>query len=160
MTARFPNRIGRYWQRLRTGERVLFFTVGVLLVFGFFFWLAAITHTTDVLRVRDVYEATPESDEGFQLVKAYGCRNCHTVLKTGEWGLAPVLDGEGTRRTYTWIRAYLEDPDRQMRGKTLHDGSYATNFSEMPDGEKDAITLFLFAQKSMPGSANYGTPPE
>ncbi|MBI5137892.1 MAG: c-type cytochrome [Nitrospirae bacterium] len=160
MATRLPDRLRHYWQRLRTGERVLFFTVGVLLVFGFFFWLAAITGTSDVMRVRDVYESSPEADRGLQRVKAYGCRNCHTVLKVGEWGLAPVLDGEGTRRTYTWIRAYLEDPNRQMRGKTLHDGRYATNFAEVPEAEKNAIAAFLFAQKAMPGSANYGSPPE
>ncbi len=148
------------WKRLKTGERVLMFTVFILLVFGFFFWLAAITGTSDILRVRDIYEGSPEADKGMQLFKRYGCRNCHTVLKVGEWGLGPVLDGEGTRRTYTWIRAYLEDPNRQMQGKTLHDGKYATDFSEMSDSELDSITIFLFAQKSMPGSANYMEPPQ
>ena len=138
----------------------MFFTTGVMLVFGFFFWLAAITGTTDVLRVRDVYEYTPETDKGFKLVQNYGCRNCHTVLKVGEWGMGPGLDGEGTRRTFTWIRAYLEDPMRQMKGKSLHDGKYAEDFSAIPGEEKDAIATFLFAQKAMPGSANYGKPPE
>jgi len=149
-----------FWDRLKMGERVLFFTVLVLLVFGFFFWLAAITNTTDLLRVRDIYEGSPEADKGMHLVKRYGCRNCHTVLNIGEWGLAPVLDGEGTRHPYGWIRAYVEDPNRQMQGKTLHDGHYATDFSEIPASELDSITIFLFAQKSMPGSPNYMKPPE
>jgi hypothetical protein len=148
------------WGRLKTGERVLMFTVGIMLVFGFFFWLAAITGTTDILRVRDIYEGSPKADKGMQLVKRFGCRNCHTVLKIGEWGLGPVLDGEGTRRTYSWIRAYLEDPHRQMSGKTLHDGKYAMDFSVFTEEEKELIATFLFAQKSMPGSANYMVPPE
>jgi len=148
------------WSRLKTGERVLMFTFAVLLVFAFFFWLAAITGTSDLFRVRDVYEGSPKADKGMKIVKAFGCRNCHTVLKVGEWGLAPVLDGEGTRRTYSWIRAYLEDPNRQMQGKTLHDGKYAMDFSEFSAEEKELVATFLFAQKSMPGSANYMVPPK
>ena len=148
------------WVRLKQGERVLFFTVGVLLVIGFVFWLLAITHVTNVMRVRDVFEDSPEADEGLALVKAHGCRNCHSVLNIGEWGLGPGLDGLGTRKTYAWIRAYLEDPAAQMGGKTLHNGSYGTDFSEFTATEKNRIATFLFAQKSLPGSANYGAPPE
>lgn len=148
-----------FWSRLKLGERVLFFMVGVLLVFGFVFWLLAITGVTNVMRVRDYYEGSPEADKGFDLVRRHGCRNCHTVLKIGEWGLAPELDGIGTRRTYQWIRAYLEDPARQMGGKTLHNGSYGPDFSRLTSTEKDLIATFLFAQKSMPGSATYSAPP-
>jgi hypothetical protein len=150
----------RFWSRLKQGERVLFFTAGVLLVFGFVFWLLAITGVTDVMRVRDVYEGGAEADEGLALVKRYGCRNCHNVLNTGEWGLGPGLDGIGSRRTYQWIRAYLEDPARQMEGKTLHNGTYGPDFSKLTPEEKDRIATFLFANKSLPGSANYGAPPQ
>lgn len=153
-------RLWAFWATLRLGERVLAFTVAVLLVFGFVFWLLAITGVIDILRVRDVYEGSPEADVGLALVKRYGCRNCHTVLKVGEWGLAPGLDGIGTRHDYTWIRAYLEDPSRQMKGKTLHDGRYAMDFSQLTPAERDSIATFLFAQKSMPGSANYPEPPK
>jgi len=153
-------RVMRFWAGLKLGERVLFFMVAVLLVFGFVFWLLAITHVTNVLRVRDYYESTPEADMGYDLVRRHGCRNCHSVLKIGEWGLAPELDGIGTRHTYQWIRAYLEDPARQMDGKTLHNGQYGPYFSAFDGREKDLIATFLFAQKSMPGSANYGERPE
>ncbi len=153
-------RVITQWNKLKQGERVLFFMVGVLLVFGFVFWLLAITHVTDIMRVRDIYEESPEADEGYEMVRSHGCRNCHQVMKIGEWGLAPGLDGEGTRRTYTWIRAYLEDPMRQMQGRSLHDGNYATDFSELSAHEKNRMTTFLFALKAMPGSANYGSPPE
>jgi hypothetical protein len=153
-------RARRFWSGLKQGERVLFFMVGVLLVFGFVFWLLAITDTIDVLRVRDVYEGSPEADKGLDLVRDHGCRNCHNVLNIGEWGLGPSLDGVGTRRTYQWLRAYLEDPARQMNGKTLHNGTYGPDFSEFSEREKDLIATFLFAQKSMPGSANYGAPPQ
>jgi hypothetical protein len=150
----------RFWSGLKLGERVILFTAGVLLVFGFFFWLAAITGVTEVMRVRDVYEGGVEADKGLDLVKRHGCRNCHNVLNTGEWGLGPGLDGIGSRRTYQWIRAYLEDPARQMGGKTLHNGTYGPDFSEFTPQEKDLIATFLFANKSMPGSANYGEPPK
>jgi len=153
-------RLQAAWGRLKQGERVFFFMAGVLLVFGAVFWLLAITHVTDVLRIRDVYEDSPQADEGLYLVKQHGCRNCHTVLNIGEWGLAPSLDGEGTRHEYMWIRAYLENPSRQMQGKTLHDGRYASDFSEFAATEKDRIATFLFAQKSMPGSANHPEPPK
>ncbi|MDH5527597.1 MAG: c-type cytochrome [Nitrospirota bacterium] len=153
-------RLRTAWDRLKQGERVLFFMVGVMLLFGAVFWLLAITHVTDVLRVRDIYEESPLANEGFKLVQDAGCRNCHSVLKIGEWGLAPSLDGEGTRHDYMWIRAYLEDPARQMQGKTLHDGRYASDFSEFSPPQKDRIATFLFAQKSMPGSANHPQPPQ
>lgn len=153
-------RVMRFWTGLKLGERVLFFMVAVLLVFGFVFWLLAITGVTDVMRVREYYESSPEADRGFDLVRRHGCRNCHTVLKIGEWGLAPELDGIGTRHTYQWIRAYLEDPARQMGGKTLHNGRYGPDFSQFDDREKDLIATFLFAQKTMPGSATYGERPD
>jgi hypothetical protein len=153
-------RLRTEWENLKQGERVLLFMVGVLLLFGAVFWLLAITHVTDVLRVRDVYEGSPLADEGMELVKDAGCRNCHSVLKIGEWGLGPSLDGEGTRHDYMWIRAYLENPARQMQDKTLHDGRYASDFSEFTATQKDRIATFLFAQKSMPGSANYPQPPQ
>jgi hypothetical protein len=149
----------RFWAGLKQGERIFFFMAGVLLVFGFVFWLLAITGATDIMRVRDIYEESPEADQGLELVKHHGCRNCHNVLNEGEWGLAPGLDGIGTRRTYQWIRAYLEDPARQMNGKTLHNGSYGPTFSEFTPRDKDLIATFLFAQKSLPGSPNYGEPP-
>lgn len=152
-------RMRKAWDRLKQGERVFFFMAGVMLVFGAVFWLLAITGVTDVMRVRDIYEGSPEADEGMELLKKSGCRNCHAVLKIGEWGVGPTLDGEGTRRTYMWIRAYLEDPARQMQDKTLHDGRYATDFSEFTAHEKDRLATFLFAQKSMPGSANHPEPP-
>ncbi len=154
------DRLLALWAGLKQGERVLFFTVGVLLVGGFVFWLLAITNVTDVMRVRDVFEDSPEADLGYKLVQDHGCRNCHNVLNIGEWGLAPSLDGLGTRRTYQWIRAYLDDPAKMMGGKTLHNGAYGTDFSELAPIEKDLIATFLFAQKSMPGSANYDKPPE
>jgi len=153
-------KLRRAWAGLRTGERVLFFTAGLLLIFGFFFWLAAITGTTDILRVREVYEETPKTDRGFQIFKRSGCRNCHVVMKIGEWGLAPELDGEGTRRSYAWIRAYLEDPNRQMGGKTLHNGLYGGDFSQFDAEQKELIATFLFAQKSFPGAATYPEPPK
>ncbi|MFQ5509892.1 MAG: hypothetical protein ACE5FN_11245 [Leptospirillia bacterium] len=153
-------RIRKKWHRLKQGERILFFTVAVMAVFGVFFWIAALTGVSDILRVRDIYEESPEANIGYEIVRKRGCRNCHNILKIGEWGLAPGLDGEGSRRTYAWIRAYLEDPARQMQGKTLHDGKYAEDFSDMSEREKNFIATFLFAQKSMPGSSNYSKPPE
>ncbi len=153
-------RLLQFWAGLRQGERVLFFTVGVLLVFGFVFWLLAITHVTDVLRVREYYDESPKADAGFQHFKRLGCRNCHVVFKIGEWGLGPELDGSGTRHTFMWLRAYLEDPKRAMQGKTMHDGSYAMDFTDLTEQERDEIATFLFAQKANPGSATYMTPPE
>jgi len=47
-----------------------------------------------------------------------------------------------------------------MEGKTLHNGTYGSDFSEFAPIEKDLIATFLFAQKSMPGSSNYGEPPK
>lgn len=153
-------KIATFWGTLKQGERVILFMVAMLLVFGVAFWLLAITGTTDVLRVRDIYEGSPRADRGLAVMKRHGCRNCHTFLKVGEWGLAPGLDGEGTRREYMWIRAYLEDPARRMAGKTLHNGEHATDFSELTEQEKDDVATFLFALKAMPGSANFPTPPE
>lgn len=143
---------------MKRGEKVVFgFTI--LIVF------AGIAKgvkqlSTDVPKApRDYYEWTGASLKGHTLYRKMGCNSCHRALGVGEIGVAPVLDGTGTRRTIGWLESYLTKPESLVMG-TAHDGSLGPNFSEdLEPIERKLLAAFLFALKANPGSPNYPRPP-
>ena len=113
---------------------------------------------TDPKKPRDYYEWTESSLQGHALYRRLGCNSCHRALGVGEIGVAPVLDGEGTRRTLEWLQHYMREPAELVPG-TAHDGSLGPDFRNMSDGDRNLLAHFLFALKANPGSPNYPKPP-
>lgn len=107
---------------------------------------------------RDYTEWSEGALKGYELYKRKGCNSCHRVLRVGEIGVAPVLDGEGTRRSRQWLRAYFDDPPAMVPG-SAHDGSLGPDFRVLDTGEKDLLVEFMVSLKSNPGSSNYPLPP-
>ncbi len=107
---------------------------------------------------RDYYEWTDASLEGHGLYRKMGCNSCHRAFNVGEIGVAPVLDGEGTKRELEWLEQYFKDPNSLVAG-TAHDGSLGPDFRTLTENERTLLTEFLFALKSNPGSRNYPRPP-
>jgi hypothetical protein len=79
-------------------------------------------------------------------------------MGVGEIGAAPVLDGEGTRRTMTWLADYFRNPGALVPG-TAHDGSLGPDFRKLSEEERRLLVAFLFGLKANPGSPSYPTPP-
>jgi cbb3-type cytochrome oxidase cytochrome c subunit len=112
----------------------------------------------DPAKPRDYYEWTQAGLDGHAVYRRMGCNNCHRAMGTGEIGVAPVLDGEGTRRTLDWLERYLQDPGTVVPG-SAHDGRLGPDFRRLSTEERAALAAFLFGLKSNPGSPNYPVPP-
>lgn len=141
---------------LKTGEKVVIGLSLLLLVL-------AVSVGTYVSRKaknppKDYFVESPAANAGFSMAMREGCNQCHLIMKTGEFGVAPVLEGEGTKRTKEWITAYINDPKSQITG-TRHNGKDLTDFSKYTPEQKHQFIEFLFAMKSNPGSSNYIAPP-
>lgn len=113
---------------------------------------------TEPSKPRDYYEWSDAGREGRALYGKMGCNNCHRALGVGEIGVAPVLDGEGTRRTLAWLEDYLRDPTAVVPG-TAHDGRLGPDFRKLSANDRRLLAEFLFGLKANPGSPNYPTPP-
>lgn len=143
---------------MKLGEKLMFGFAGVLSIAGVARGLQVI-QSDEPKKVRDYYEWTEEGLEGHALYRRSGCNSCHRALNSGEIGVAPVLDGTGTRRTAEWIDSYLRDPVSLVPG-SAHDGSLGPDFRALNQADRELLTAFLFALKAAPGSRNYPVPPK
>ena len=143
--------------KLKLGEKVVF-GLAVLVA------VAAVGKTVMQARVagpapvRDFYEWTEAGHKGKALYGQFGCNNCHRAMGVGEIGVAPVLDGEGTRRTREWLERYFQNPTAVVAG-SAHDGHLGPDFRDLAAEERHLLKEFLFGLKAGPASPNYPTPP-
>jgi cbb3-type cytochrome oxidase cytochrome c subunit len=143
--------------KLKLGEKLMFGFVALIVA-------AAVAKGVKQMRAhdpakpRDYYEWTQAGLEGQALYGRLGCNSCHRAMGVGEIGVAPVLDGEGTRRSLEWLQAYLRDPGALVQG-TAHDGSLGPDFRQLTPEEREALAAFLIGLKANPGSPNYPVPP-
>jgi len=150
--------VSRGKTRLKRGEKVMFgiaVFVGIVAVAKGVMQMRA----AEPSRPRDFYEWTEAGLQGHVLYRQMGCNSCHRALGVGEIGVAPVLDGEGTRRTLDWLERYFADPGALVPG-TAHDGRLAPDFRRLSAEERRLLAAFLFGLKASPGSPNYPVPPE
>jgi len=142
---------------VKKGEKV-FFVVSVILS------VLAVTSVIernmrkDGPSIKDHYEWSDDGKKGYVLYKKSGCNSCHRALRTGEIGVAPVLDGEGTRRTEQWLQAYFKNPEDVVPG-SAHTGKLGPDFRMLSDESKKLFVAFLKGLKSSPGSSTYPRPP-
>jgi cbb3-type cytochrome oxidase cytochrome c subunit len=103
------------------------FKVGEKVVFGFALLVACsaiammIRHGQShaPVKPRDYYDWTQAGLDGHLLYRSMGCNNCHRAMGVGEVGLAPVLDGSGTRHTLDWLQRYFQDPSALVEGRRM-----------------------------------------
>jgi cbb3-type cytochrome oxidase cytochrome c subunit len=142
---------------LKRGEKIMFAVAGLVAV-------AAVgkgvmqARATGPAQVRDYYEWTEAGLKGQALYGKLGCNNCHRTMGVGEMGVAPVLDGEGTRRTRDWLQRYFENPLSVVPG-SAHDGHLGPDFRLLADQDRQWLAAFLFGLKAGPASPNYPRPP-
>jgi cbb3-type cytochrome oxidase cytochrome c subunit len=141
--------------KLKLGEKLMFGFAAVVVVAAL--GKGVMTWRTTTLP-REYYEFTDAGLEGHALYRRMGCNNCHRALGVGEIGVAPSLDGSGTRRTQAWLERYFQDPPAQVPG-SAHDGRLGPDFRTLSADERRLLVAFLFGLKSNPGSPNYPTPP-
>lgn len=139
---------------LKLGEKVMFGLSALIVV-------AAVGKGVMTARnptaPREYYEWTQEGLQGHEVYRRLGCNNCHRTLGVGEIGVAPSLDGSGTRRTLEWLQRYFEDPTALVPG-SAHDGRLGPDLRRLEPEERRLLAQFLFGLKSNPGSPNYPKP--
>jgi len=143
---------------VKKGEKVFFIVALILSVLAVASVIERKMRKGDGHSVKDYYEWSEDAEKGYVLYKKSGCNSCHRALRTGEIGVAPVLDGEGTRRTKQWLEAYFKDPESLVPG-TAHTGKFGPDFRFLDDEKQSLLVSFLNGLKSSPGSSNYPRPP-
>lgn len=144
---------------MRRGERVFFISMGVLSILALMSVGWRSIGNNKPREARDYYEWHGDARKGYELYKQKGCNSCHRVLRMGEAGVAPVLDGEGTRRTEQWLKEYFRNPEKLVPG-SAHTGRLGPDFRQLSEQERAYFVDFLKGLKSNPGSSNYPVPPE
>jgi len=77
----------------------------------------------------------------------YGCQSCHIVDPAKDKGyIGPTLTQAGTRLTAAWIFHWMKN------AQSLRPGSLEPVWN-MSDGDAQAITAFVMAQKNVPPAA-------
>jgi cbb3-type cytochrome oxidase cytochrome c subunit len=139
---------------LKLGEKVMFALSALIVV-------AAVGKGVMTARSpaapREYYEWTEEGLKGHEVYRRLGCNNCHRTLGVGEIGIAPSLDGSGTRRTLEWLQRYFDNPAAVVPG-SAHDGRLGPDLGRLAPEDRRLLALFLFGLKSNPGSPNYPKP--
>ena len=143
---------------MKRGEKIMFSVSAVLTVLAVLMVAGRTSNSDKPRQPRDYTEWTEDALHGYQLYKKSGCNSCHRVLRMGENGVAPVLDGEGTRRSREWLRAYFDNPPSVVPG-SAHDGSLGPDFRILDREEQKLLAAFMASLKSNPGSSNYPVPP-
>jgi cbb3-type cytochrome oxidase cytochrome c subunit len=142
---------------LKLGEKVMF-GIAVLVAVAAVGKAVLQARATGPKPVRDFYEWTEAGLAGQSRYGELGCNNCHRAMGTGEIGHAPVLDGEGTRRTRDWLVRYFENPTVIVSG-SAHDGHLGPDFRGLATEDRHLLVEFLFGLKAGPASPNYPVPP-
>jgi hypothetical protein len=144
-------------RKLKAGEKFVFgfsFLVAIIAIGG---GIRRLQHH-EPAKLREYYNWTQAGLDGHFVYRSMGCNNCHRAMGVGEVGLAPVLDGEGTRRTRDWLERYFQDPGALVEA-TAHDGRLGPDFRSLKTEERAGLVAFLYGLKSNPGSPNYPKPP-
>jgi cytochrome c oxidase cbb3-type subunit 3 len=79
------------------------------------------------------------------------CRGCHVVGGTGG-RVGPVLDDVGTRRSSTYIRAMIEDPQRTVPGAAMPR-------VPMPDAMRELVVRYFAEHATGSNTAPVTVPP-
>lgn len=144
---------------MKKGERIFFWVSGVIAVLAVLSVAGRYSGDDKPREARDYYEWSDAADEGYKLYKSSGCNSCHRALRMGEAGVAPVLDGEGTRRDEPWLIAYLQDPESRVPGSAHSPDRMGPDFGQFDASQQQYLVAFLLGLKSSPGSSNYPVPP-
>jgi cbb3-type cytochrome oxidase cytochrome c subunit len=143
--------------KLKRGEQVMF-GLAVLVALAAVGKAVVQSRAAAPQQPRDYYEWTEAGLKGHALYRESGCHNCHRALGVGEVGIAPVLDGEGTRRTREWLQRYLENPLALVPG-SAHDGRLGPDLRAFDAGQRHLLAEFLAGLKAGPASPNHPRPP-
>lgn len=144
--------------KLKPGEKVMFGFALLVVIAAVGKGVLQSRAANSAPPVRDYYEWTEDGLKGKALYGRLGCNSCHRATGVGEIGVAPVLDGEGTRRTRDWLQRYFDNPRSLVPG-SAHDGHLGPDLRALGAGDRRLLAEFLFGLKAGAASPNYPRPP-
>lgn len=144
--------------KLKLGEKVMFGVAVLVVIAAVGKGVMQSRAANSAPQVRDFYEWSEAGLKGKALYGQLGCNNCHRAMGVGEIGHAPVLDGEGTRRTRDWLRRYFDNPLSLVPG-SAHDGHLGPDLRTLSADDRHLLAEFLFGLKAGAASPNYPRPP-
>ena len=126
--------------KLRAGEWLV--VVGALLIAGF----AALVGSLIYLKPPPAeygYVDSAAAQQGEAIYRRESCRDCHKIFGNGSTS-GPRLDGVGSRRSQSWLQAYLLTPsvgDKPYRSRM-------PSYAHLKAEERDALVAYLLALNS------------
>lgn len=150
---------------LKTGEKILFGIVGIIMVFAVLTFVALEfirSHkSSPMYPATTFYDFTPEGLKGSETFRRERCTTCHRAMRNGT-NQGIDLDGIGSRQTYDQINAFLRQPEKHYEKRTVDHGfgKEAGYVANLPDDELKSIARFLSELKARQGSADAPMPPE
>lgn len=153
------------WKALKTGEKVLFGVVALLIVvtiqnYAYLEWLRR-SSNQPLYPVRTHYDFAGEGFHGSELFRKNNCTLCHKAVGNGT-NMGLNLDGIGSRHDLAYILAFLHDPENTYGSKTVDHGlppKEASYVSRIPDADLHAIAVFLSQLKADRGAPAAQEPP-
>ncbi len=153
------------WKRLKTGEKVLFGVVALLILvtvqnYVVMEWVRA-SSGESMFPQRTRFEFSGAGFHGSELFRSYNCTLCHRAVGNGS-SMGLNLDGIGSRHDLAYIQAFLRDPEGTYGAKTIDHGpapKEAAYVAELPERDREAIGVFLSQLKSDQGGASAQKPP-
>jgi hypothetical protein len=153
------------WKRLKTGEKVLFGAVGLLILITIqnYVVMEWIRMSSDkpMYPIRTRYEFAGEGFHGSELFRTYNCTNCHKAVGNGT-NMGLELDGIGSRHDLAYISAFLHDPEANYGTRTVDHGpapKEAAYVAKLPENDLRAIAIFLSQLKADRGAPTAMAPP-
>jgi len=152
------------WKSLKTGEKVLFGSVALLIVITVqnYIVLEWIRMHSDkpMYPIRTHYEFAGEGFRGSELFRKSNCTNCHRAVGNGT-NMGLNLDGIGSRHDLAYIQSFLRDPEGTYMSKTVDHGpsKEAAYVARMSPDDQRAIAIFLSQLRTDQGGASAPMPP-
>jgi hypothetical protein len=154
------------WKRLKTGEKVLFGALGLLVLVAVQNYIVIewirMSSNRPMYPIRTHYEFAGEGFRGSELFRSRNCTNCHKAVGNGT-NMGLELDGIGSRHDLAYLESFLSDPVGTYAGGRTFDHApekEAGYVMRLPADERRALAIFLSQLKSDRGAATAAAPPE
>lgn len=100
------------------------------------------------------YADSPAAQRGEAVYRRESCRDCHKVFGSGSTS-GPRLDGVGSRRSQSWLQAYLQNP-RTAAGEKPYRVKMPS-YAHLKAEELDALVAYLKALNAPQAVSANGT---
>jgi|GEM_PF-224962 len=153
------------WKGLKTGEKVLFGFVVLLVIVAVENYVAIEyrrLHSDNPIRpILTHYDFSGDGFHGSELFRKNNCSSCHRAIGNGT-NMGLDLDGIGSRRDLKYLENFLRDPEATYVTRTVEHGAppkSAAYVSQLPEADRHDIAVFLSQLRAERGGAAARLPP-